>query len=109
MSKAKDQKTIVDVRIVDISHLPPHYFLHEAVLATLRDVVRSDVVVKGNPVPPGATPIFGHRYSIIAKNSALRSLRFESRSALKRNWAAIIICWCMIIIFLVYLLLDGAN
>ena len=75
--KSKDStigpgKVPVDVRIVNIADIPPQYFLHHEVTTALRAVIRSDVVVYGKPVPPGAEAVFGEKSDVKAQAANLK-------------------------------------
>lgn len=48
----------VDIRIKNVNDIPAKYFLEDRVLEALHQVIRSEVVVHGKPVPPGAEAIF---------------------------------------------------
>lgn len=54
-----DDLVPVDIRIKNVSEIPSKYFLHDEISSALQRVIRSDVIVHGNPVPPGAEAIFG--------------------------------------------------
>lgn len=72
-SEIKDM-VVADVRITDVSALPAKYFLHDEVIAALKAVVRSDVVVHGNPVPPGAKPVMVPSSSATALGAGMARL-----------------------------------
>lgn len=50
---------VVDVRIEDPGLIPGGYFLEKEVLDALENVIRTDVVINGKPVPTGARPVYG--------------------------------------------------
>ena len=52
-------KVVVDVQITDINAIPAKYFVHTEVQDALLRVIRSDVIVHQNPVPPGVRAVFG--------------------------------------------------
>lgn len=56
-----DDLVPVDIRITNVNDLPAKYFLHDEVSEALRRIVRSDVVVHGAPVPPGAQAVMGSK------------------------------------------------
>lgn len=97
MTQSKDEKVVIDVRITDVGTLPPQYFTHDAVVAALRDVVRSDVVVHGNDVPPGAEAIKGHPRGPMAQSAAKRQLTFELKHAVKRDWPLFLVIWLSVV------------
>lgn len=107
MTQKKDDKVIIDIRITDVGSLPPQYFLHDAVIAALRDVVRSDVVVHGNPLPPGAQAIKGHPKGPKALEAAKRQLGFELKTAIRKDWHVFVIVFLAVLAGFVAIKLLG--
>lgn len=107
MTQKKDDKVVIDVRIVDVGLLPPQYFTHDAVIEALRNVVRSDVVVHGNPVPPGAQAVKGHPRGPIALEARSKSAGFELKQAARQQWPVFIATLLAVIIGAVLLRIGG--
>lgn len=91
----------VDVRITDVGKVPSKYFVHDEVLAALQRVIRSDVVVHNNPVPPGVDAVF-KPYSTASAFAQLHvandDLKFQLRKAVP---GLIFLCVIGIIVILV--------
>lgn len=87
----------IDVRIADVTKIPPKYFVHDEVLAALQRVIRSDVVVHGNPVPPGAEAI-RVPYTIDAARRRFKVANQDLGHQLLRVLPQLIVLWLTIIV-----------
>ncbi len=101
----------IDVRILDVGSIPAKYFLHDEVIEALHRVVRSDVVVHGNPVPPGAEPVMG-RESMATANQRVRIASSDLGYQLRRGlpgviFILIIAAGSTVIAWLVWRALNG--
>lgn len=82
----------VDVRITDVTKIPAKYFVHDEILQALHRVIRSDVVVHGNPVPPGADAVF-KPYTMSAARERFSVANQDLAHQLKRLIPSFIVLW----------------
>lgn len=82
----------VDVRIKNVNDIPAKYFLHDEVLEALHRVIRSDVVVHQNPVPPGAEAVMSH-YTMAAARKRMIVANSDLGRQLKKAAPSFIYLW----------------
>lgn len=99
----------MDVRIADVSNVPASYFLHQEVVDALRNVIRTEVVLKGAKVPPGVDPIYGPPVgTTMAAGIKLAVARNNLWRALVKELPLFVVLWMfgMLALF-VYLIVRG--
>lgn len=89
----------IDVRIADVTKIPPKYYVHDEVLAALQRVIRSDVVVHGNPVPPGAEAV-RVPYTVAAARKRMAIANSDLGRQLKQSLPQLIGLWMTIIVII---------
>lgn len=106
----KDELIPIDVRIKNINDIPPKYFLHDEVLAALQRVIRSDVVVHGNPVPPGVDAILVP-YTMAAARKRFAVANDDLRQVAKKALPSFIFLWLTLVVIglIVYFVWRGIS
>jgi hypothetical protein len=104
-------KVPVDVRIVNVNNIPAKYFLHDEILQALQRIIRTEVVVRGEPVPPGAQAVFS-AYTTAAAAKRFAIANDNLKHEVKRAAPALIFFWLVIaggtvIAWLVWRWLNG--
>lgn len=107
----KQNKVVpVDVRITDVSKLPPKYFMHENVIEALRLAVRSDVVAHEKPVPPGAQGVFSAANGMLARNVRLAMAKEGlGRWIRKRGPTLFVIVYGLIALVMMMVVMFGGE
>ena len=89
-SKKKENLVLTDVRVTDVSKLPPKYFSDERVIDILRQVIAEDVVLHKKRIPAGVDPLYGPDTT----DSAFRVFNIAKQGLitnLKLHWQGIIV------------------
>lgn len=85
----------IDVRITNVNDIPAKYFLHDEVIQALHRVIRSDVVIHGNPVPPGAEAV-RVPYTVGAARRRFAVANEDLAHQVKRALPGLIFIWAII-------------
>lgn len=106
----KDELVPVDVRIKNVNDIPAKYYLHDEVLAALQRVIRSDVVVHGNPVPPGVDAVLVP-YTMAAARKRLAVANSDLGQTLKKAAPSFVFLWITLAIIglIVFLIIRGLQ
>lgn len=89
----------IDVRIADVTKIPPKFFVHDEVLAALQRVIRTEVVVRGNPVPPGVEAVHVP-YTVSAARQRMAVANSDLVHQLKRSAPGLIMLWLTLIVII---------
>lgn len=99
MSDRKEELAVVDIRITDPAKVPPRYFLDPAVQQSLREVIRTEVVLNDKKCPPGTEPIYGPlKGSSAAAAAKLALAKSNFGRAIAKDWRTLVLIYAAVVL-----------